>query len=141
MLRRNERQDSERDTGVLYLRGLDRGLLREVKAAAARRGVTLTRFVAEALEAALRGPESGGSLPDTLQADQAWFERNRSRLARRFPGQYVAVVGGRVLDHDPDFGSLARRVFARVGSSPVLVQRCSPAQRVVRAGSPRVTRA
>lgn len=77
--------------------------------------------------------------PD-LQADQDWFATNRQDLEERYPGQYVAVVDGEVIDHDPEFAPLARRVLARFGRRPVLMPRCVPDDRVVDLPSPRVQR-
>lgn len=56
-----------------------------------------------------------------LEAEQeAWFARpaaERERLA----GEYVAVRGGQVVDHDPDQRALYLRVRAKHGRQPVLI--------------------
>lgn len=66
-----------------------------------------------------------------------WFEANR-RLLRRYPDQYVAIHGGRVIDHDRDFDALARRVFARLGTRPVLMPKVTAEERVLAVPSPRL---
>ncbi len=148
---------------TLYLRGLPEPLVREAKAAAARRGVTLTALVAEALQQALGasvplpgtgrarpgtagrpGPTSRkgwagkGDVADRLAESMRWFEANRGRLLRRYRDRYVAIEGGRVIDHDRDFDALARRVFARVGPGPVFMPKVTPEERVVAVPSPRL---
>lgn len=131
----------EKDTATLYVRGVPPELVRAAKATAARRGMTLTALVIEALGHAVgagRGDERPPE-PD-LQADQAWFAANRRDLEERYPGQYVAVVDGEVVDHDPEFAPLARRVLAQFGPRPVLMPCCVPDGRVVHLPSPRVQR-
>ena len=52
-----------------------------------------------------------------------WYAENRARLLRRYPGQYVAIVGRAVIDHDRDFEALADRVFGRLGVRPLFMPR------------------
>ncbi|MBE3597603.1 MAG: hypothetical protein IMX02_01935 [Limnochordaceae bacterium] len=129
---------------TLYLRGLPRELARASKAAAAERGVTLTQFVAEALQeklTAARTVPAGTSDPlVALQTDMEWFEANRSRLLEAYGGLYVAIVDQQVVDSDEEFARLAQRVFARFGPRPVFMPRVTPEERTVRVPSPRVVR-
>lgn len=127
-------------TTTLYLRGMPVGLVREAKAAAARRGCTVARFVADALQNALSttgeaAAADGGA--DELAESMAWYERNRARLVRKYAGAYIAVWNGAVIDHDTDFEALAGRVFDRVGVRPVFLPRVEPEDRVVRVRWPR----
>lgn len=124
---------------TLYLRGLPEGLVREAKALAARRGITLTAFVAQALERAVGG--TGAQRPRThdLSEDMAWFKKNRARLGAKYTDEYVAIVGQKVIDHDAEFGPLAQRVFGKLGRRPVFMPRCTREERVVQLRSPRVT--
>jgi hypothetical protein len=127
---------------AVYLRGLPAEIVREAKAAAARRGVTLAGFVADTLTRALEqheAPPRGDSGSD-LRREQRWFERHRERLLRKHAGEYVAIVGEAVLDHDADFESLAERVFASQGVRDVFMPRLSAGQAAVRIRSPRVLR-
>lgn len=130
------------DRATLYLRGVPRNLVREAKALAARRGITLTALVVEALAREVEpraGPRAGG-VPRELRADAAWYEAHRRELLRRYRGQYLAIREGKVIDHDRDFAALARRVFEHLGPHPVYMPKCVPERRIVRAPSPRVAR-
>ena len=111
--------------------------MREAKARAARRGCTLATLVSEAL---VHSFETRADVPETddFEASQRWFQRNRERLRRRHPGEYVAVVKNAILDHDRDFDTLASRVFATIGVRPVFMPHLGVASAVVRARSPRI---
>lgn len=126
------------DTGTLYLRGVPRQLVREAKAEAARRGMSLTAFAKEALARALSrtGAEETDEIKP-IRPDLDWFEANRQRLVRRYHGEYVAIVNRRVVDHDPDFGALAQRVFAKHGNRPIAMPKVTPQARVIQLRSPR----
>jgi hypothetical protein len=133
----------------VYLRGIPSEIVREAKAIAARRGITLAGFVADTLARAVREPEENAAASSTSDQDDAltqemrWYERNRERLTRDYSGQYVAVLDGALLDHDRDFEQLAERVFARAGSRSVFMPRVAEptrAQAPLRVRSPRVVR-
>src|SRR5437016_11343900 len=102
-------------------------LVREAKAEAARRGTTLTTLIADALARGLQLRGKGGDpLDNDVELAMKWYARNRPRLVRRYNGQFVAILGRRVLDHDRDFGALAERVFKRVGVRSVFMPRVQP---------------
>lgn len=135
---------------TLYLRSLPEDLVREAKATAARRGITLAALVAEALQTVVapqdRRPGAGraqpaeetGTAAQGLAESMRWFEANRARLLRRYRDEYVAIDRNRVIDHDPDFDALARRVFARLGARPVFIPKVTAEERVVHVPSPRL---
>ena len=137
---------------TLYLRSMPESLVREAKALAARRGVTLATLVSEALQrvVAAGGAPSGsgsGARPtsrrgpgDALAEDLRWFEANRTRLLGRYRDRYVAIHRGRIIDHDRDFDALARRVFARLGPGPVCMPKVTAQERVVHLPSPRLAK-
>ncbi len=127
-----------RESTTLYLRGMPTSLVREAKAEAARRGTTLTTLIADALARGLqlRG-KSGDPLDNDVELAMKWYARNRPRLVRRYNGQFVAILGRRVLDHDRDFGALAERVFKRVGVRSVFMPRVQSREERVHVRSPR----
>lgn len=125
-------------TKTLYLRGLPERVVRDAKVEAARRGVTLAHFVADAIENEVGDRESDAQLPEALQADAAWYEKNKQRLLKRHEGEYLAIVDGKVVDHDPDFSELSERIFADLGPRPIFMPRCVEAEEIVRVRGPRV---
>ena len=132
------------DTGTLYLRGIPRKLVREAKAEAARRGMSLTAFAREALARALGigtlGADASRSQePEGIEAirpDLDWFEANRKRLLRRYRDEYVAIINRKVVGHDPDFGALAQRVFAKYGMRSIAMPKVTTEERVVEIPTP-----
>ncbi len=123
---------------TLYLRGIPKNLVRELKARAARQGLTLTALATAALTRAVGTAPQDDLKP--LEADMAWYETHRRQLRRRYPGEYLAIVERRVLDHDPDFSALAARVFAEVGIRPVFMPQCVDTDPTVHLRSPRLVR-
>lgn len=130
---------SGKDGATLYLRGLPERVVRGSKVRAAQRGITLTAYVTELLERAVAGEgEDGEPHAPWIDADLAWYREQRERLAHRYGGEYLAVVDREIVDHDPEFAPLARRVRQRYGDRPVLMPRCIAGGRVVRLPSPRL---
>ena len=123
---------------TLYLRGIPKNLVRELKARAARQGMTLTALAIAALTRAVGTARQDDLKP--LEADMAWYETHKRQLHRRYSGEYLAIVDRRVLDHDPDFSALAARVFAKVGNRPVFMPRCVDPDHTVHLRSPRLVR-
>jgi len=128
----------------VFLRNVPTDLVREAKAAAARRGQTLTAIVAEALTRSLRvdGQVHGEvpDRPDDLHDDIAWYRKQRPQMLRRYAGEYLAIVDMAVVDHGRDFAALATRVFARFGQRNVYMPRVQPEPPVARIRSPRRSR-
>jgi hypothetical protein len=124
----------------VYLRGIPSSVIREAKAAAARRGITLAGFVADSLARALQDPMQDSEQIDDLSREMRWYERNRERLVREYAGEYVAILDNAVIDHDPDFEDLAERVFAREVGRNVFMPQVVANPRSLRVASPRVSR-
>jgi hypothetical protein len=122
---------------TLFLRNLPTELVREAKAAAARRGQTLTTLVADALARSLSVEGESQDRLDDLDRDVAWYRKNRSALLRRYAGEYIAIVDANVVDHGRDFDALATRVFARFGNRNVYMPRVQIGEPAVRIRSPR----
>jgi hypothetical protein len=125
---------------TLFLRNLPADLVREAKAAAARRGETLTKLVSDALARSLGVVGDPSALPGDLDEDMAWYRKNLSRLLRRYRDEYVAIIDKSVVDHDEDFAALATRVFRRFGNRNIFMPRVQPHEPVVRIRSPRIVR-
>jgi hypothetical protein len=126
-----------RESTTLYLRGMPTRVVREAKAAAARRGATLAKVVTDALERALQTGEGKDAVEDDFDLDMRWYAKNRTRLVRQYDGEYLAVYDGRVIDHDSSFEALATRVFQRLGSRPVFMPHVGADERRLRVSSPR----
>lgn len=124
---------------TLYLRGIPKNLVRELKARAARQGLTLTALAIAALSRAAKTARQDDLKP--LEADMAWYKTHRRQLQRRYPKEYLAILDRRILDHDPDFGALAARVFAKVGIRPVFMPQAVETDQTVHLRSPRLARA
>lgn len=124
---------------TLYLRGIPKDLVRELKARAARQGLTLTTVATDALKRAVETEFQDDLKP--LETDMAWYEVHKRQLCQRYPGEYLAIVDRRVLDHDPDFSALAARVFAKVGVRPLYMPQCVAGDQIVSLRSPRLVRA
>lgn len=133
---------------TLYLRGVPAKLVREAKALAARRGVTLRTLVAEALETMLAQkmpphpvlqPEETETGSAEVRADMEWYETHKAELLPDYEGLYVAIVQQAIVDHDREFGAVARRVFERFKDRPVFVTKVVRGEREARIASPRVS--
>ena len=119
---------------TLYLRGMPRNVVREAKAKAARQGTTLAKVVTDAL---VRSSDTDESADDDLAEAMDWYAQNRARLLRRYRGEYLAILGDRMLDHDEDFTALAERVFRAIGERPVYMPKVGAEEELVRVRSPR----
>jgi hypothetical protein len=49
------------------------------------------------------------------------YRQRHAELKAQYLGQYVAMHGGQVVDHDPDFQVLRQRVRQRFGRVPVMM--------------------
>ncbi len=68
--------------------------------------------------------------PSDVDGESAWseeraFQRLHPQLVERYPGQFVAILGGQVVDHDADQITLYRRVKARFPGRFVLLAQVS----------------
>jgi hypothetical protein len=141
-------------TKPIYLRGIPAHVVREAKAIAARRGITLAGFVADAIVRAIeQQPTNGPAMPsepvsaqaqdalavtDDLSSEMRWFEQHRERIARERAGEYVAIIEREIVDHDADFDALARRVFAKHGLRNVFMPLVAAQAKPLRVRSPRI---
>ena len=77
---------------------------------------------------------------DPLAAEEQAFERQRAKLLRRYNGQFVALYGGRVIDHDEDAEALAVRLFAKLGDVPFFIARVEGKPSIYDLPSPEIER-
>ena len=63
------------------------------------------------------------TVEDSVATERRAFERQRAQLMRRYPGQFVALSGGRVVDHDKEDETLAARMFRKLGDAPFYIAR------------------
>ena len=73
---------------------------------------------------------------DSLATERRAFERQRAQLMRRYPGQFVALSGGRVVDHDKEDETLAARMFRKLGDAPFYIARLEDNPTVYEVPSP-----
>ena len=73
---------------------------------------------------------------ESLAAERRAFEHQRAQLMRRYPGEYVALSGGRVVDHDQQDEALAARMFARFGDAAFYIARLEKSPTVYEVPSP-----
>jgi len=76
--------------------------------------------------------------PDPFRAGQKDFERLFPRLMRRYPEQFVALLDGQVVDHDPNDEALAARMFANFGDAPFYIAHVTRQPRIYDLPSPEV---
>ena len=119
--------------------------------AAVRRNVTLSAVVRSALENYLSTTEAAESgersiVEDTaedakIRREKAAFAFQQQELQQRYPGEYVAIHEGRVIDHDLSLAVLHQRVVQAVGAAPILLKRVDePITREFVLRSPRLER-
>lgn len=65
----------------------------------------------------------------------------QARVAAALPEGILKMADRKVIDHDREFDTLARRVFKRLGVRPVFMPKCVDGERVASLLSPRVVRA
>ena len=75
---------------------------------------------------------------DPLSAERQAFERQRMRLLRRFPGEYVALYAGSIVGHDRSCEALAARLFRKLGNVPFYIARVEKVPSVYDLPSPEV---
>lgn len=60
---------------------------------------------------------------EILEQEIMAYHRLHAMLWQTYPGQYVAIQGGKVIDHDQDRVALSRRVRTRLPDQFVLIRR------------------
>ncbi|MDB6059485.1 MAG: hypothetical protein JWO95_3329 [Verrucomicrobiales bacterium] len=78
-------------------------------------------------------PETTG-----FEREQHTFQMLLPKLLRKYCGEYVAVFGGHVLDHDKDDSALAARMFKKVGEADFYIGRVEEKPAVYELPSPEI---
>jgi hypothetical protein len=75
---------------------------------------------------------------DLLAAERRAFERQRRQLLCRFPREYVALYGGRIVGQGKDCEALVARLFAKLGDVPFFIARVEATPTVYDLPSPEI---
>jgi hypothetical protein len=67
---------------------------------------------------------------ERFKAEEQAYWQQRDELLQRYPGQWVAVVGGEVVAAGDDSGAVIREAFRKTGSRVGFVQRVGDEDRV-----------
>jgi hypothetical protein len=114
----------------MHLRGISPEIERLAKIEAARRGISLSEFVSDAIQRAARAFETEASLRlAPLSAERTWFEEHRSELARTHAGKIVAIAGGAIIASGDTLVDVANDVRSLIGNSPAYVVTISADQK------------
>ncbi|PCN50093.1 hypothetical protein B6U99_06280 [Candidatus Geothermarchaeota archaeon ex4572_27] len=82
---------------TLVVKKIDEGLVREFKAEAVRRGLTLSEALAEAISLWLQHVRSEGVVETEDTVNNRVYESMKAELERRYSGKYVVISGGRLI--------------------------------------------
>jgi hypothetical protein len=107
-------------TGMLTLE-IDERMARELAQLAHQRATSVGNLAAEAICNFLRAEADQIS-----QREAQTFAKMHAELLDRYPGEYVAVRGGEIVDHDPDQAALYLRVTERYPDELVLIRQVRP---------------
>ena len=108
--------------GSVHLRGISPDIQRLAKAEAARRGVTLSEFVSQAIIQA-----TGVFAADAerrlapIARERKWYEAHREELTQKYDGMFVAISDDGVLCVGETLIAVASEVRQRIGHRPVFV--------------------
>ena len=91
-------------------------LIAEIMRIAEHEGQSATDFVVEAVERYIALHRQKRILAET----EAWYALPATQR-QRYAGQFVAVLGGEVVDSDPERLTLYYRLQERFGREPVLI--------------------
>ena len=83
---------------------------RQIEAAARRDQRTVTDVLTETVTQAFDSAFPVNPDRDKMEEEQAAYERQRGEIIAQYEGEYVAVHGGKVVDHDPDMLALVERI-------------------------------
>lgn len=97
------------------------GLLERARRLAQRQDRQVQEVVAEALEQGLPLLETA-NLPDEWKLEEEAFQSMHAAWLEQYPGEYMAVFQGQLVDHDLSFGALLERIESRYPEERVLIR-------------------
>jgi post-segregation antitoxin (ccd killing protein) len=98
------------------------------------RAVEPSALAEEAIRAYLRSEAQ-----HAMQQEAEAFLRLHPKLFALIPGDYAAIFGGQLVDHDPDQLMLLQRIEARFPGQPVLIRQVrSQVEQTIMVRSPRI---
>jgi hypothetical protein len=106
-------------------------LYRRVEEAAQEQRASIDQVLAEAVRLYLWEQER-----HKIEQEGAAYRRQHAAIKAQYLGQYIAVHEGQVVDHDPDFAALRRRIHQQYGHTPVMITRVEeqPERPLIRRG-------
>ncbi len=107
---------------------LDAELVDALKQTAAQQGVVIENVLADLARKYLREARR-----EKIRREFECYQAMHTELKAKYLGQHVAIHEGRLVDHDADVGTLAKRVRQRFGRTPILITQVeeSPVQEYV----------
>ena len=96
---------------------LSEGTTNQLRRLAETRGATAEELAEQAVQFFLRAETSRA-----LQQESAAFQAMHGDLLLKFAGEYVAVYGGHIIDHDADQLALILRIEEHYRDTPVLIK-------------------
>jgi len=106
--------------GMLTL-AIDDQMARELAQLAHQRATSVDRLAAEAIRSFLRAEAD-----QILEREAQAFARMHAELLEKLPGEYVAIQGGELVDHDTDQATLYLRVTEQYPDEIVLIRQVRP---------------
>lgn len=94
---------------------------RQLQQLAEQRATSVDSLAAEAIRAFLRAEAE-----QVLEWEAHAFAEMHVELSAKFPGQYVALDRGQVIDHDSDQATLYLRVTSQYPDDIVLIRQVRP---------------
>jgi hypothetical protein len=95
---------------------LPRQLLNPLEQLATQQGSSVESLLADVIADYLREQRH-----EQLLQEMDRFRAQHDQLKEQYVGQFIGMVDGRVLDHDPDGGVLYRRLRQQYGDLPILI--------------------
>jgi hypothetical protein len=97
---------------------LDPALVQQIENLTGKDAADAQTFVEKAVRAYLIQVQR-----EKIRAETEAFNAQHDKLRAKYPGQYVTLHQGKVIDHDSDLRTLHLRVYEQLGRTSVLLKR------------------